>query len=236
MDVWTVFTWWLVLGYAPSACGAILLWAHLRRYQGRHHGRYTVASTAPRGHARVRHRLTDELRLAPTAVSTPAEILAARERIERRARAAESFFGPRAELPRPVATATLYGAPREPDPVSAAPELSRYESAAGTAAYLRITPRGGDGAALVYPEERRAQLDARTTTDEMYLQFGHALGPVVGPQAQADEWIEEGGRHGARGRATDHARVGRARDMAGDRQRSGERDPAQGSLAPTGRG
>lgn len=180
--------WWLVLGYFPTAAGAALAVAALRSghdygYRGRHHsgGRRRTSPSTFRL-ADLPHHVTGELSEARARVNATAE------RIEERARVWSSE----------LAESWLGIIEHEP-----APELHAFEHGAGSAAYLDVT----SGALALPPREvDRSARDARVTTQEMTLEFGERLGPILGP-IEPDEWTlpdEAGedpgiGRH-ARGR------------------------------------
>jgi len=193
----TVLIWFVVCGYAPTSIGAVLAIAAMRTehdygYRGRHHApgrRRTAPSTFALS---VQPIDTPELRVARVRVEQVAE------RIEHRARLWSDD-----RSPRELAEAYL-----GIDGIEHVRELARHEPAAGSEAYLAVTPGALAQPGAVNRPLARETLRDRIDTKEMVLRFGAELGPVLGPPVD-DEWVmpdEDGpdpgtGRH-ARGRAT----------------------------------
>lgn len=187
----TVFVWWLVCAYVPTAVGAGLAIASLRSdhdygYRGRHH-------------ARGRRRYAPStFRLSELGVSETAELRAARVRVDQVAERIEerTALWSDERSPRELAEAYL-----GIDGIEHVTELHRHDPAAGAIAYLDISPAGVTRGRIGAEELPRHE---RIDTREMHLRFGDALASTVGPQAEPDEWVmpDEDGPDPGTGRHT----------------------------------
>lgn len=192
----TIFVWWLVVGYFPTACGATLAVAALNgpyAYRGRH--------SAP---GRRRARVSTWERSAGIVVDTP-EVRVARVRVGQVAAAIVE----RAALWNDGRTGTeLAEAFLGIDGIEPVAETERYEQSAGSPAYLAVSARGVAPVAEPENERERVELrDERISTADLTARFGAELGPALARGAQLDEWVmpdEDGpddrapGRHSRR--------------------------------------